>query len=57
LGTGSNVVNAIAQDEYIMSGEIESCVWNLTLYDLTTYIDNVKITAVHFTDGTTWKAK
>lgn len=57
LFSGGNIMNGIAQEENIESGAETSCTWNLTLYDLTTKIKNVKITSVHFTDGTTWRAK
>ncbi|QHT62535.1 copper amine oxidase N-terminal domain-containing protein [Paenibacillus lycopersici] len=52
----SNRVDGIAQDISISSGGEYGASWTLNLYTLTTHLKNVRITAVRFSDGTTWKA-
>lgn len=54
IGTRSNLFKGIFQ-EIIQPNEVLEATWNLTLYDNTTKINDLKITSVHFTDGTTWK--
>lgn len=51
-----NVFGGIAQDIYMPSGSEESLYWTLDLFDNTTKV-KVVVTAVHYTDGTTWKKK
>ncbi|MFD0589682.1 hypothetical protein ACFQZE_16955 [Paenibacillus sp. GCM10027627] len=51
-----NVFLGIAQDIIIPSGAENIFVWTLNLFENTTKVD-VKVTNVHFTDGTSWKLK
>lgn len=57
LGTKTNTINSIMQNIKVSSGKEVSGTVNLTLYDLTTKVKNVRITSAHFTDGTVWKSK
>jgi hypothetical protein len=51
----SNLFEGISQDNNIGSGSYQTDTWTLNLYDLATQVKSVKITAVRFLDGTTWK--
>lgn len=53
--SSSNLFEGISQNNKIASGSYNTDTWTLNLYDLTTKVKNIKITAVKFSDGTTWK--
>ncbi|BBI33339.1 stalk domain-containing protein [Cohnella abietis] len=53
--SSSNLYLGISQNNKIASGEYQTDTWTLNLYDLTTKVKNVTITAVKFSDGTSWK--
>ncbi|MCK9861503.1 MULTISPECIES: copper amine oxidase N-terminal domain-containing protein [Paenibacillus] len=53
---GSNLFKGISQGNYIKSGQSQTDTWDLYLYDLTTQAKHIKITAVKFSDGSSWKA-
>lgn len=65
VGTDSNLFKGIAQNILIRADAEtfgaeypwDAITWNLVLYDLATEVKDIKITSVHFTDGTIWKAK
>ncbi|MGF7046543.1 hypothetical protein J2T13_001041 [Paenibacillus sp. DS2015] len=51
----SNLFEGISQDNSIGSGSYQTDTWTLNFYDLATQVKSVKITAVRFSDGTTWR--
>ncbi|CAH1222519.1 hypothetical protein PAECIP111893_04855 [Paenibacillus plantiphilus] len=51
----SNLFEGISQNNRILSGEYQTDTWTLNLYDLATQVKHVKITAVKFSDGSSWK--
>ncbi|WP_419875245.1 copper amine oxidase N-terminal domain-containing protein [Candidatus Pristimantibacillus sp. PTI5] len=53
--SSSNLFLGISQGNSLASGESQTDTWTLNLYDLATQVKNVTITAVKFSDGTSWK--
>ncbi|QJD87282.1 copper amine oxidase N-terminal domain-containing protein [Cohnella herbarum] len=53
--SSSNLFKGISQGNNLTSGQSQTDTWTLNLYDLATKVKNIKITAVKFSDGTSWK--
>lgn len=53
--SSSNLFKGISQGNSLTPGESQTDTWTLNLYDLATKVKNVTITAVKFSDGTSWK--
>lgn len=53
--TASNKFLGISQNNELKPYRSQTDTWSLTWYENVTKVKNVKITSVHFTDGTVWR--